>query len=468
MSTWEIACGLCGIFVSLGLLTYLAYRGVSVLVSAPLLAVVAVMFDSQSHVLAGYTQIFMVAMGGFAIKYFPIFLLGAIFGKLIQDSGSAEVIAAAIVRTVGKRHAVMATVLACGLLSYGGVSLFVVAFAIYPLAAALYRESDIPKRLLPAAIAAGAFTFSLGALPGTVQIHNMIPMPYFDTTAFAAPGLGTIGGVLMFAGAMLWLNGRVRSAHRAGEGYGAGDLDESGARLSGRAPSLARAIAPIVAVTVLNYVLSQHVVPRFNAGYLAETRYGATDLGRLVGTWSAIVAMAAGVALAAALHFRSFATLNRSITLGSAGALLPTFNTASVVGYGATVASLSAFAIVRDRLLLISPDQPLLSESVAISVLAAITGSASGGMSIALETLGNAYHDLALLHGVAPELMHRIASMSSGGLATLPHNGAVITLLTVCGLTHRQSYFDIAVVALAIPILATAVVLAGGMVLGCF
>lgn len=468
MGTWEIGCGLTGIALSLGLMMFFAYRGVSVLLTAPLLAVVALAFDPHSHILAAYTQIFMVAMGNFAMKYFPIFLLGAVFGKLIQDSGAAQVIAERIGRAVGRRHVMVATVLACGLLAYGGVSLFVVAFTVYPLAAALFREADIPKRLLPAALAAGAFTFSLGALPGTVQIHNMIPMPYFHTTAFAAPGLGTIGGALMFAATTAWLNARVRAAHRAGEGYGTMHLHESAAQFVDRPPSFVTAMMPIVTVVALNYALSQYVVPLWDAGYLAEPKYGPTDLSRLVGTWSTIVAMAFGIGVAAALWFRSANRLNQSLTVGSAGALLPTFNTASVVGYGATIASLSAFAIVKDRLLLVSPENPLVSESVAISVLAAITGSASGGMSIALETLGSTYYDLAQLHGVSPELMHRIAAMASGGLATVPHNGAVITLLTVCGLTHRDSYQDIAMVALVVPILATGIVLAMGLTLGCF
>ncbi len=216
-----MALGLFGILVSLAVLILLAYRGVSVIVTAPLVAGLAVLFNAPAELLAAYTQVFMVAMGDFAARYFPIFLLGAIFGKLMQDSGSAHVIAQKIVEKVGKEHAALATVLSCGLLGYGGVSVFVVAFAVHPLASALFREANVPRRLIPGAIGLGAFTFSLTCLPGTVQIHNMIPMPFFKTTSFAAPGLGTLGGVLMLLGGMFWLSHRIYTAERAHEGYGA-------------------------------------------------------------------------------------------------------------------------------------------------------------------------------------------------------------------------------------------------------
>ena len=274
--------GVFGILLSLLLLMYLAYRGVNVIVLAPLLALVAVLLDGNAPVLGTYTQIFMVGMGKFTVKYFPIFLLGAIFGKLMEDSGSAGVIAHRIVETVGRQHAVLAIVLSCAFLTYGGVSLFVVAFAVYPLAAAMFREADVPKRLIPAAIALGSFTFTMTCLPGTVQIQTLIPMPYFKTTAFAAPVLGILGGLLMLAGGMLWLNLQARRGARAGEGYGTGHSNEAAAEFSGRLPSFAVACLPIVAVIVLNYVFSEHVIATWDTTYLADPKFGSTDLS---GIW---------------------------------------------------------------------------------------------------------------------------------------------------------------------------------------
>ena len=206
--------GLLGIVLSLGLLMYLAYRGINVLILAPLLALLAVLMSGDLPVLATYTQVFMKSLGGYVIIYFPLFLLGAIFGKVMADSGAARSIAEWIVERLGAGRAILAVVLSCGVLTYGGVSLFVVAFAVYPIGNALFRRADIPKRLLPAAIALGSFTFTMTAFPGTPAIQNAIPMPYFGTTPFAAPGLGIIAALLMLGGGMGWLNRRVRRADR--------------------------------------------------------------------------------------------------------------------------------------------------------------------------------------------------------------------------------------------------------------
>lgn len=436
---------------------WLAYRGVSVIILAPVLAMFACLFQAESvPLLATYTQLFMQEMGGFAIKFFPIFLLGAIFGKLMEDSGCARSIALAFRDWLGARHGIAAIVLACGLLEYGGVSAFVVAFAVYPLAAALFRELDIPKRLVAGTIALGAFTFSMTALPGTAQIHNLIPMPYFETTAFAAPVLGLSAGAAMFLGGVLWLNRRMRRAQLAGEGYGSGHSREPESN-DGPVPNFWVAVLPIAVVIGGNYLMSVHVIPGWDTGYLAKEIYGETQIGKVRGLWAMIAALLAANLTVAAIHYRSLARLNRSLTDGAMGSLLPTFNTASEVGYGATIASLAAFAMVKNAVVNIAPGNPLISEMVAINVLAGITGSASGGLSIALTALGDSFVEMAQAAGISPELMHRIASMASGGFDSLPHNGAVITLLTICGLTHRQSYLDIAVVSLVIPVTVTAI-----------
>ncbi|MDT0634828.1 GntP family permease [Spectribacter hydrogenoxidans] len=448
--------GVVGILISLGLLMFLAYRGVSVILLAPVLALVACLFQADGvPLLATYTQVFMPAMGDFAARYFPIFLLGAIFGKLMQDSGCARSIALQFRDWLGERHAVLSIVLACGLLEYGGVSAFVVAFSVYPLAAALFRELDIPKRLLGGTLALGAFTFAMTALPGTAQIHNVIPMSYFGTTAFAAPVLGLTAATMMVGGGVLWLNLRLRAARRAGEGYGTGHTREPEA-IDGEVPGFWTALLPIIAVIGINLIMVRYVMPGWDTSYLGTDAYGNTDFESVRGLWGIIPALLVAGLLVAAVHFRSRARLNRTLTDGAMGSLLPMFNTASEVGYGTTIATLAAFAVVKESVLNISPGNPLISEMVAVNVLAGITGSASGGLGIALSALGETYNELAATLGVNPEYMHRIASMSSGGFDSLPHNGAVITLLTICGLTHRQAYPDIAIVSLLIPFLVTA------------
>lgn len=479
-----------GILLSLAALMYFAYRGVTVLLLAPLAALAAVVF-SDAPLLASYTQVFMKALGGFVILFFPLFLLGAVFGKLMEASGAARALAAAIVARLGTERAVLAIVAACALLTYGGVSLFVVAFAVYPIAVELFRAANVPKRLMPATIALGAFTFTMTALPGTPAIQNAIPMPYFGTTPFAAPGLGVIGGAVMLALGLAWLARRARQARSAGEGYGQAqaevgsapldratreraqgegyDVAELGPAQAGAPlPHFAVALAPIVLVVLVNYLLAEIVLPRLDTGYLAQELYGATRLDAVRGVWAIIVALVASIGLLIALTWRHLRQLKDTLDAGAAASVAPIFNTASQVGFGAVIASLAGFALIRDAVLGIAPGNPLISLSIAVNVLAGITGSASGGMSIALQTLGATYLEMAQAANIAPELLHRVTAIATGGLDALPHNGAVITLLAICKLTHRQSYLDILVVAVLAPLAALVVVVALGSWLGAF
>jgi H+/gluconate symporter-like permease len=472
--------GLVGIVLSLVLLMYLAYRGINVLILAPLLSLLAVVLAGGLPILGTYTQVFMTALGKYVVQYFPLFLLGAIFGKLMDDSGSARVIAHWIVEKTGATRAILAVVLACAILTYGGVSLFVVAFAVFPVALALFREADVPKRLIPGAIALGSFTFTMTALPGTPAIQNAIPAPFFGTDAFAAPGLGLLGGLIMLGGGMAWLNWRASRAQAAGEGFGVrgeGDAFRPGtvgaayvgAMPAGQpVPSFPVAIAPIVLVILLNYLFSSWVIPNMDTGYLAEPKYGSTNVQAVRGIWAIIAALSLAILALIAINWSRFKDVKASVNEGTMGSLLPIFNTASEVGYGATIASLPAFAVVRDAVLNISPGNPVVSLAVAVNVLAGITGSASGGMSIALQTLGETYNQLAQQFGIDAELMHRVAAMASGGFDSLPHNGAVITLLAICGLTHRDSYADVGMVSVVIPVLALVTVVILGSTFGAF
>lgn len=456
--------GLIGIFLSLFLLMYLAYRGINVLILAPLMALLAVLMSGGAPVLATYTQVFMKSLGGYVTTYFPLFLLGAIFGKVMADGGAARTIAEAIVDKVGANRAILAVVLACGVLTYGGVSLFVVAFAIYPIANALFRRSDIPKRLLPAAIALGSFTFTMTAFPGTPAIQNAIPIPFFGTNVFAAPFLGTLAGLIMLIGGTLWLDRRAAAAAGRGEGYGVHAATAADSTLPEDAdlPGFASAITPVVMVIALNAVFTYLVIPNMSADYLAEPVYGETTLAKVAGIWAIIISLTAAIAAAVALNWRRFVAVKETINSGTMGSLLPIFNTASEVGYGAVIASLPAFAYVRDAVLGLFPHNPVASLAVAVNVLAGITGSASGGMSIALNTLGEQFAAMAREQGISMELMHRVTALSSGGFDALPHNGAVITLLAITGMTHKKSYSDIFVVSVAIPVIATIVVIVLG------
>lgn len=461
--------GTLGIFLSLGLLMVLAYRGISVLILAPVLALLAVvMAGDVALLLPVYTQVFMKAMGGYVIQFFPLFLLGALFGKLMEASGSARSIAQAIVQAVGPQRAILAVVLACAVLTYGGVSLFVVAFAVYPVGAALFRQANIPKRLIPGAIALGAFTFTMTALPGTPAIQNAIPIPFFGTDAFAAPGLGVIGAVIMFSLGMWWLNAQSRKLKAAGEGYGDHD-DQDGSADAGYTPHWLVAMLPIVLVVVLNFAMSKVVLPQQDWSVLQGPQFGALqDAKPLLGIWSIIVALVVANVLLVVLHWKRWTQLMQTVNEGATSSMLPILNTATEVGYGTVIASLAGFVLIRDALMAVAPGNPLVSQAIAVNVLAGITGSASGGMSIALNALGAQFLSMANEAGISPELLHRVATMASGCMDTLPHNGAVISLLVICKLTHKTSYKYIAMNTVVFPLIALAVVIALGTAFGSF
>ncbi len=478
--------GLAGVLLALALLIFLAYRGVSVLLLAPAMAMLAAVF-AGAPLLGLYTQVFMTSAGGFVVSFFPLFLLGAIFGRLMDDSGAARAIAQGLVARLGGGQAILAVVLACAILTYGGVSLFVVAFAIYPIAASLFREADIPKRLIPATIALGAFTFTMTALPGTPAIQNAIPMPFFGTTPFAAPGLGILAALVMFGAGQWWLMRRAASARARGEGYGdhpdhapaanpdmreraAGegfDVAEIGPAHTG-APPFLLAVLPVVVVILANLVFSSFVIPAWDTSFLAEPAFGAVGLSSVLGVWSIILALSAAILVLLATNWGRLASVKTSLDAGANASVLPIFNTASLVGFGAVIAALPAFDLVRQGVLGLGGDNPLVSLALAVNVLAGITGSASGGMSIALSTLGETYVELGRAAGIAPDALHRITAIATGGLDSLPHNGAVVTLLAICGLSHRQSYGDLAMVAVVFPLLALVVAILAATFLGAF
>ena len=436
------------VLAALCFLMFVAYRGYSVILFAPIAALGAVLRTDPALVAPMFTGLFMDKMVGFLKLYFPVFLLGAVFGKLIEISGFSKSIVAATIKVVGAQRAMLSIVLVCALLTYGGVSLFVVVFAVYPFAAELFRQSDIPKRLVPGTIALGAFTFTMDALPGTPQIQNIIPTSFFGTTGWAAPVLGTLGGVFILILGMSYMEWRRRVALRAGEGYGS-DLRNEPEPFRG--DTLAHpfiAILPLVLVGVANFAFTK-LIPGFYGqsqsfvpAVIGNPAPVVQEVAKVAAIWAVQGALLVGI-LAVVLFawkpvFASFAEGTKS-AIG--GALLASMNTASEYGFGAVIAALPGFLVVANALQSI-PD-PLVNEAVSVTALAGITGSASGGMSIALAAMADSFIANANAAGIPMEVLHRVAAMASGGMDTLPHNGAVITLLAVTGLTHRQSYKDV-------------------------
>ena len=306
------------------------------------------------------------------------------------------------------------------------------------------------------------------ALPGSPAIHNVIPMPYFGTDAFAAPGLGIIAAIVMLGGGMLWMHRQLQVAHANHEGYGNHTLNEKAPHSGIDVPNFWLALLPIFIVIIGNYAFSKLIIPMWNNSYLADEQFGGIALSSVIGIWAIILSLFLACLFVIALNFKRIGSVTDSLNKGAMGSLLPIFNTASEVGYGSVIATLAGFAVIKQYLMGISPGNPLISEAIMVNVLAGVTGSASGGLGIALEIMGENYMQLAQQYNIDPELMHRIASLASGGLDSLPHNGAIITMLTICGLTHRESYKDIFVVAVIVPIIALILVIVLGSMFGSF
>jgi H+/gluconate symporter-like permease len=442
------------VLAALAFLMFAAYRGYSVILFAPLAALGAVLLTDPSAVAPVFAGIFMEKMVGFVKLYFPVFLLGAVFGKVIELSGFSRSIVASVIRVVGAKRAMLSIVLVCALLTYGGVSLFVVVFAVYPFAAEMFRQGNIPKRLIPGTIALGAFSFTMDSLPGTPQIQNIIPTTFFHTTSWAAPWLGTIGALFIIVVGMAYLEWRRRVALRNGHGYDHGLtklVNEPETAETGALAHPLVALSPLVLVGVMNLLFTRWI-PTWYGKLVTVALPGlpkplTVEADKLTAIWAVEAALLIGIIVVVVFGFRAvkdrFAEGSKSAV---SGALLAAMNTASEYGFGGVIAALPGFLVLAEGLRAIP--NPLVNEAVTVSTLAGITGSASGGMSIALAAMADQFIQAAQATGIPMEVLHRVASMASGGMDTLPHNGAVITLLAVTGLTHREAYRDVFCVTL--------------------
>lgn len=420
-----------GILIGLLLLIFLAYRGYSIIWVAPICAVVVAIFGGL-NILPSYTGLYMSGLVDFTKAWFPIFLLGAIFGKVMEASGSAKSVAEILIKAIGKKNAILAIVIGCSVLTYGGISLFVVVFAMYPLAMALFKEADIPRKLIPGTIALGSFTFTMTALPGSPQLNNLIPTKYFDTTPMAAPIIGIAAAIIMLGGGYFYLRMRQKKLQKAGLGFEAavGWVQNQDEKL----PHFILAFIPLLSVVITLNVFHFDV----------------------------IVSLLIGIGLTMIFNYKKMGVFVKAMNTGAEGSVQAILNTSAAVGFGAVVKAVPGFKVLTGYLLGIH-GSPLISEALAVTTLAGATGSSSGGMGIALEALGPKYMDLAKSMHISPEAFHRIAAIASGGLDSLPHCGAVITLLAVTGLTHKDSYREIGVVTVIIPLIATVVAVILGM-----
>ncbi len=421
-----------GLVGGLVLLIVLTLRGMNLFISAPLCAVI-VALTSGVPLFQGdinFVSAYMDGFASFVAAWFFMFLLGSLFGKFMEDTGAADSVAHWIIGKLGKNQAVLAVVLACAILTYGGVSVFVVAFSVYPMALALFKDADLPRRFIPAALAFGSVTFTMTSA-GSPEIQNWIPIQYLGTSPYAAWEVSLVVAVIMFVLGYWWLSKMIKAAVARGESFQqrVGDPELVERKL----PSPISGLVPLIVVLTLSFLFHE------------ELKQNAL-----------IIALSGGVLAIAIINFRYFQNISRAVGEASTGALIAIGNTSAVVGFGSIAKVTPAFA---DAVTFMTslPGNELVGAAVAVSVIAGLTGSASGGQAIALPEIGPHYME----QGVNADQLHRIVAISSGALDSLPHNGYVVTTIrAICGETHQAAYWPVAAVTVAVPFIGLSIAIA--------
>jgi H+/gluconate symporter-like permease len=425
-----------GLLGGLGLLIWLTMRGVDLLIAAPVCALLvalsaglALFPQTAVEGAPSFTAAYMGGFTGFFASWFFVFLLGAIFGKLMEDSGAADSVAQWVVGRFGAKHALLAVIGACAVLTYGGVSLFVVAFSVFPLALALFKQAGLPRRFIPGTIAFGSVTFTMTSA-GSPEIQNWIPIEFLGTTPYAAWQVSLLVAVAMAVGGYLWLRGMLRGATARGETFDVRDSDPMAK--TGGLPHPATGLVPLAAVLVVAFIFHD----RFKQSAL-------------------ILALLAGVLAVLLVNRRYFVNLRQAVTDGALGSLIAIANTCAVVGFGAIAKLSPAFGAAVDALTHL-PGDPLLGAAAAVTLIAGLTGSASGGQAIALPIIAPHY----LEQGVDPAALHRVVAIASGGLDSLPHNGYVVTTIrAVCRESHASAYGPVFCMTVVVPLAGLALAL---------
>lgn len=426
---------LIGLLGGLGLLIVLTIRGMNLLIAAPLCAIFLAVCNGLSPfpVADGPSLVgnYMEGFSQFVQSWFLMFLLGSLFGKAMEDVGAADSVASFVLGKIGMKHAVLAIVLACAILTYGGVSLFVVAFSVYPMALSLFRAADLPRRFIPGVLSFGSVTFTMTSA-GSPEIQNWIPIKYLGTTAYAAWPVSLFVAILMAVTGYFWLSWMLKRATAKGERFHDRDGDPEKPR-NAELPHPLLASLPLVIVLVVSFWL--HDSLKQNA---------------------LIISLLSGVVAAWGLNFRHAKRVGAALAEGAGGALIAIGNTAAVVGFGSVAKAAPAFNVIVDYFTHL-PGTPLIGAAVAVSVIAGLTGSASGGQAIALPLLAPHY----VAAGVNPEQLHRVVAISSGCLDSLPHNGYVVTTIrAICGESHQDAYPAVGALTVIVPLFGLVVAIA--------
>jgi H+/gluconate symporter-like permease len=401
-----------GIIASLAVIVILALRGVGIMLIAPLAVAIVALFSGMG-VLDTLVGPYMKGFINYAGKFYLIFLFASVFGKYMDDSGAAKSVAGKIMQVIGHEkqiNVLYAIAAITTLLTLGGVSLFVVIFAVMPIARPLFKQMNIPWHLFIAPFYLGIGSLSMSMLPGAPSILNIMPTKYLGTTATAAPLLGIAAGVFVVAFNVWYMRREIAKCNARGEVYEESLAVASAASAAASdkpLPNFWISLLPSVTIIVFLNVIKLDIV------------------------WSLII----GCVVSAACFWNYLDNHLATINTGAVNAAVPVINTSADVGFGMAVAASSGFKVATDFLLSI-PGSPLVSLTIGTYLMTGLTGSASGGLGIVLETLIGKYAAM----GLNPEMLHRVVTIAAGSFDAMPHNGVCITTLAVCGLTHKNAY----------------------------
>jgi len=427
--------GLIGLIGGLALLIVLTMKGVNILIAGPISALFVALMSGMAlfpqlaaEEEANFVTSYMTGFTGFIMSWYLMFLLGAVFGKVMEDSGAADAVAKWFVEKLGMKFAVLAIVAACAILTYGGVSLFVVAFSVYPMAISLFKQADLPRRFIPATLALGSVTFTMTSA-GSPEIQNWIPIQFLGTTPYAGWEVSIIVAVFMAVFGYWWLKKMITKALNKGERFVNRESDPT-FDMDRKLPNPFLAMIPLIVVLGISFVFHDS---------LAQSALIVALLGGIISTY-----------IVGRKYSSNFA---EAVSAGTLGAMVAIGNTAAVVGFGGVAKSVPAFQLAVDAMTNI-PGSPLIGAAIAVSVIAGMTGSSSGGQAIALPLLAPHYLDM----GVNPEALHRVVAISSGALDSLPHNGYVVTTIqSICGETHRSAYGAVGALTVIVPIIGVVI-----------
>lgn len=407
-----------GLLLALFVLIFLSFKNWGML-PVSLVASIVVVVTNRMDLWPAFSKDYAVAMQGFVGANLILFFLGTVFGGFMGESGAAKSISMRLMQWLGKDRAILITVLAAAILSYGGVSLFVVVFSLYPISVVLFKEANISKFIFPACLFFGCATFTMVNLPGTPAIQNIIPSNYFGTNAYAAPVVGISSSIFLFIIGYAYLKWEARNLQKKGHYFEPGpndNVDEMSLE-DPNMPDWRIAVIPMAAVIVTIFVLRNTFVSMFGV----------------------IIALFVGIVLELALLRKNIRNPLKSLNISSTNAIGALLNTAAVVGFGGVVKGSAGFQSVVEYALSLDMN-PLIAVGIAVNITAGVTGSSSGGLGIFCETLGQQYLAKFVEAGISPQVLHRISAIASSGLDSLPHSGATVTGIIAAGLNHKQAY----------------------------